>query len=64
MKTVIYPDKGLFPCLDLTQNNCQTVVTYLLSVPKIPYFFAKQKNIQQSDNRTIRDEKTIIINHR
>jgi len=28
MKTVIYPDKRLFPCLDLTQNNCQTVISY------------------------------------
>jgi len=50
MKTIIYPDKRLFPCLDLTQNNCQTVVTYLLSVLKIPYFFAKQKT---SNNLTI-----------
>jgi len=38
MKTVIYLDKRLFDkrlfsCLDLAQNNCQTIITYSLHVP-------------------------------
>jgi len=35
MKTVIYPDKRLFPCLDLIQNNCQTATSYYLNIPKL-----------------------------
>jgi len=35
MKTVIYLDKRLFSCLELTQNNCQTVISYFLSVPML-----------------------------
>jgi len=43
MKTVIYLDKRLFSCLDLTQDNCQTVISYFLSVPNYGLISRLQK---------------------
>jgi len=41
MKTVTYLDMRLFRCLDLAQNNRQTVISYYLTIPKDnqAYFF-------------------------